>query len=121
MIAPWDLIANAIALAIVVIFTSASAWRSTQQTRSDIPEDAQGPQLYKDKDGVATEQSQAAYSVKIQNGLATLFAVAGFGASLAAAVCGTLTGTNVITWWLHFGLWVSSSSASRRSISVNLN
>ena len=107
MVVPWDLVATAIAFAIAVILTSTSAWRTIRQARSDIAEDTATPRLYEDKDGVATEKSQAAYSVKIQNALATLFAVAGFGISLAVAVRGTLAGTNVITWWLHFGVWVS--------------
>ena len=103
---PWDLVTTAIALGLALLLTITTAIRSGGfQLRAKAAKDA----LYEDKDGAATEESQNAYSVRIQKIVSTLIAVAGFGVALACAVRGTLAGTNVITWWLHFGLLVGLS------------
>lgn len=109
MVVPWDLVVHSIALAVVAVLVIISASRIIRLSRSDISKNGQSSELYEDEDGVATEESQKAYSVRIQNILATAIAVAGLGVSLAGAIRATLAGTNVITWWFHFAIWVSFS------------
>jgi hypothetical protein len=63
--------------------------------------------LYEDKDGVATLETQKAYSVKVQNVFATIFTAAGFAVSLTNAVLATLNEeASTIDGWLQFSLWV---------------
>jgi hypothetical protein len=67
--------------------------------------------LYEDKDGVATEETQKAYSVKLQNIFATIFTTAGFAVSLTNAVLATQNEEASTTdGWLQFSLWVSAES-----------
>jgi hypothetical protein len=66
-------------------------------------------ELYEDKDGVATVESQKLYSVKLQNIFATFFTTAGFAVSLTNAVLATLNEeASTIDGWLQFSLWVSA-------------
>jgi hypothetical protein len=67
--------------------------------------------LYEDKDGRATEETQKAYSVKLQNGFATAFAAVGFGIGLANAVVVTVKDgeSSSIDGWLQFLPWVSAA------------
>jgi hypothetical protein len=68
--------------------------------------------LYEDRDGVATAETQKAYSVKLQNNFATLFTAAGFAVSLTNAVLATLNEeASTIDGWLQFSLWVSADNA----------
>ncbi|KIW07421.1 uncharacterized protein PV09_02262 [Verruconis gallopava] len=102
---PWPLFLHSIALAIVLFLFGPSLWRFVSLRRSGLSKKLSDYQ-YHDKDGIATEETQNAYSIKLQNVLATFLSLAGFGLSLAAAVRGTVADENLISVWLHFGLWV---------------
>jgi hypothetical protein len=105
MAKPWACVLHSIALAIIALLTTTSIVRVLRH-RQSLTASKKQTQRYEDKDGVATEESQKAYSVKVQNILATLISVIGLGVSLAGAVRATLTGTNLISGWLHASLWV---------------
>lgn len=63
------------------------------------------PELYEDEDGVATEESVAAFSDRWQKYLITLLSVAGFAVSLARALFNP-DGHSEQLWLLVAG-WVS--------------
>jgi hypothetical protein len=66
-----------------------------------------GPVRYEDKDGVASEDSQKAYSVKSQKVILTLLTAAGFLVALAQAVLATIFHWIAITeTWIDFTVWV---------------
>ena len=117
MVVPWDLVVHSIAFAVVLLLAITSGLAAIRSKRSDISKIARGSALYEDEDGIATEESQQKYSVRIQNILATGIVGTGFGVSLASAIRATAAGTNVITWWLQFGLWVCSREISEDDIS----
>jgi hypothetical protein len=106
MTVPWDLVIQAITFVVVVLLAITSAIRSFRLSRSAKGEGKHSTQLYEDEDGAASPESQAAYTTKVQNVLATIIAIGGLGVSLANAIQATKAGTNVVTFWLHFGLWV---------------
>jgi hypothetical protein len=70
-------------------------------------------ELYEDEDGVATSESQRAYSTKVQNVLATIVTSAGLAIAIANAVLRTLdeqhssNGSGFEDAWLGVGVWVS--------------
>ncbi|QDS68680.1 hypothetical protein FKW77_002237 [Venturia effusa] len=69
-------------------------------------------ELYEDEDGVATPETQHAYSVKVQNVLATTVTSAGLGVAIANAVLGTLDAPNSLNGsafedgWFSLAIWV---------------
>lgn len=69
-------------------------------------------ELYEDEDGVATPESQKAYSIKVQNVLGTIVTTAGLGVAITNAVLGTLDaphsldGTALEDGWFGVGIWV---------------
>jgi ABC-type uncharacterized transport system permease subunit len=69
-------------------------------------------ELYEDEDGVATPESQKAYSIKVQNVLATIVTSAGLGIAIADAVLGTLEATHSLNGsafedgWFGVAIWV---------------
>lgn len=69
-------------------------------------------ELYEDEDGAATPESQKAYSIKVQNVLATIVTSAGLGVAVANAVLGTLDaphsldGSAFEDGWFGVGIWV---------------
>lgn len=69
-------------------------------------------ELYEDEDGVATPESQQAYSIKAQNVLATIVTSAGLGVAIANAVLGTLDaphsldGSAFEDGWFGVAIWV---------------
>lgn len=69
-----------------------------------------GAASYRDKDGEATAESQAAFSDKWHRVVMLLLAVAGLGVTLYLAVIETVYGRHVYTLepWLLSGVWVSS-------------
>jgi hypothetical protein len=70
--------------------------------------------IYKDKDGIATEEAVAAYSNKLSKIFIFVLTNLGFLVSLALAVLGTLHLTNdgfFLENWLNVGAWVSSITA----------
>ena len=106
MIVPWDLVVYSIALALVAPLATISGVRNLRLSTLQANKSDQAFHLYEDEDGVATEESQRAYSVKVQNVLASTIAIVGFGVSLAGTIRATVAGSNVISWWLHCSLWV---------------
>lgn len=67
------------------------------------------PAIYEDKDGVASEESMAAYSVTYPKIFLSIFSVIGFGTALALAVLGTLDShldPLFLENWLAVGQWV---------------
>jgi len=62
--------------------------------------------IYEDKDGIATEKSLAEYSAKIPKISLSIFAILGFGTSIALAVLETLGGVDVEESWLSVAQWV---------------
>lgn len=66
-------------------------------------------QLYRDEDGVATEDSMAEYSTKIPTILICILSILGLGDAIALAVLSTLGLTNdnyFIENWLNVASWV---------------
>jgi len=114
MEASWAFVLHCAAAAIVFLLTLGS----TVQTILRIirkPERVPQDKLYEDEDGVASEESQKAYSIKLQNILATFITVAGFGVSLAGAIRATVEVTNeqFVNEWLQLSLWVCATSSWR--------
>jgi hypothetical protein len=67
------------------------------------------PRLYEDKDGVASEQSMAAYSAKIPKIVLAIFTIAGFAIATSLAVLTTLNrheNTTFVQNWLNVAQWV---------------
>jgi hypothetical protein len=67
------------------------------------------PGLYEDKDGVASEESMAAYTAKYPKLLLSVFTVVGFATSVCLAVVGTLDQSldpMFLENWLAAGQWV---------------
>lgn len=68
------------------------------------------PRLYEDKDGVATEESMAAYSATTPKIVLTIFTIAGFAIATSLAVITTLNQNEnglFIHNWLNFAQWVN--------------
>jgi hypothetical protein len=81
--------------------------QSTIRSRNQTPKAAETSR-YEDKDGIASEASQKAYSVKVQNIILTLFTTSGFLVALAQAVFATIYGWQAITeTWIDFTIWVN--------------
>lgn len=88
-------------LTIGAVYYNLLGSRGTRNVKTD-------SELYEDKDGVASPETQKQYSVKLQNVFATIFAVAGFGVACANAVLGMLNERgSEIDGWVQFVLWVS--------------
>jgi hypothetical protein len=67
------------------------------------------PRRYEDKDGVASEESMAAYSAKIPKIVLGIFTIAGFVIATSLAVLTTLNRNENITFvqnWLNVAQWV---------------
>jgi hypothetical protein len=67
--------------------------------------------LYEDEDGIASEESQKAYSTKFQNTVALVITTSGFAIALSNAILVTIRQDHSLGFpdvWLRFGLWVSS-------------
>jgi hypothetical protein len=85
---------------------------SVLRSRNQDPK-TEGAARYEDKDGVASEDSQKAYSVKSQNVILTLLTAAGFVVALAQAVLATIFHWTAITeTWIDFTVWVGNRSVS---------
>jgi hypothetical protein len=90
------------------LISAASVFRSPKQDPKIV--DAA---RYEDKDGVASEESQKAYSVKSQNIILTLLTAAGYLVALAQAVLATIFHWTAITeTWIDFTVWVGNCSVS---------
>lgn len=110
MVASWALVLHCVAAAVIGLLTIGSTVQTILRIVSK-PKKVEEGALYEDKDGTATRESQDAYSIKLQNVLATLITVAGFGVALAGAVRATVEGKSG-SWvdeWVQLGLWVCVS------------
>ena len=69
--------------------------------------------LYKDEDGIATEETQKGYSAAVPKSVALLCSLVGFSASMSVAVYSTVYPTLdlYVEHWLSFGTWVRLSNA----------
>ena len=69
--------------------------------------------LYKDEDGIATEETQKKYSAAVPKSVALLCSLLGFSASMSVAVYSTVYPTLdlYVEHWLSFGTWVRLSNA----------
>jgi Mor family transcriptional regulator len=97
--------------ATVLALTIGASFYNFSGRRAKLSERTAKTQLYEDKDGIATYETQAAYSVKWQNVFATIFATAGFFVALSNAVLVTVKNqeSSSIDGWLQFLPWVSGS------------
>lgn len=83
------------------------------RSRSQDPKSSEASK-YEDKDGVASEDSQKAYSVKLQNVVLTLLTAAGFLVALAQAVLATIFHWIAVTeTWIDLTVWVGNRSVPR--------
>lgn len=79
------------------------------------------PRLYEDKDGVASEQSMAAYSAKLPKIVLAIFTIAGFAIATSLAVITTLNRNENSTFgqnWLNVAQWVLNTIDKRNSCSM---
>jgi hypothetical protein len=67
------------------------------------------PELYADKDGIATKESMARYSAKIPKILLSIFTISGLCMSIALAALGTLDQETRMFKenWINAAGWVS--------------
>jgi hypothetical protein len=95
--------AGGLALILLLTLPSVSAVASHfRETKSKF-------QVYEDKDGIASEESMAAYSAKTPKILLTIFAVFGLLTATSLAVLGTLNRDHDFTFiqnWLNVAQWV---------------
>lgn len=97
------LIVHIVFAAVVLLLTVLGSFQSLRKQSLDVKKE-----VYKDKDGEATQESQKKYSIKWQNILATIFGVAGFAIALTNAVLSILQESSTsVEAWLQVGLWVS--------------
>jgi hypothetical protein len=68
------------------------------------------PELYADKDGIATKESMARYSAKIPKILLSIFTISGLCMSVALAALGTLDQETFMFKenWINAAGWVST-------------
>jgi len=97
-----SLVAGVAGLACVFLLTIPSISGGASHLRESKPQ----PNIYEDKDGVATEKSVAEYSTKIPKIFLSIFVFLGLGTSIALAVLETLAGIDVVESWLNVGQWV---------------
>jgi hypothetical protein len=94
-----------LALVLVLTFPSVSA------IASHFRESKPKAEIYEDKDGIASEESMAAYSAKAPKFFLSLFTVAGLLTAVALGVLGTLDRDHdslFILNWLNAAQWVST-------------
>jgi hypothetical protein len=97
-----SLVAGVAGLALVFLLTIPSFIGVASHLRDSKPQ----PNIYEDKDGVATEKSVAKYSAKIPKTFLAIFVILGLASSIALAVLETLGGIDVIESWVNVGQWV---------------
>jgi hypothetical protein len=107
---------NAAAVGLALLLAAFSLRISFLSRRRKTPQGEAA--VYQDQDGVASEDSLKAYSIRGQNIALLLFTLLGLSASLFEAILVTIrhpAGTSAS--WAAFGLWVTSF----RSAKCNLN
>jgi hypothetical protein len=99
----------AVALLVIIACSAPSTRRIAQRFTPTGKERYQAiPQRFEDEDGIATAESEAAYSYQIQRMLVLLLSVIGSLDCLVLAVIATQRpySTPGIEQWLQFGAWV---------------
>ena len=92
-------------LALVLLLTFPSVFAIASHFR----EPKSKPEIYRDKDGSASEESMAAYSAKVPKILISAFTVAGFLTAITLAVLGTPDQDfTSLQNWLNVAQWVST-------------
>ena len=97
--------AGALASVLVLTFPAVSA------IASHFRESKPNSEIYEDKDGIASEESMAAYSAKVPKTILSLFTVAGLLTAVPLGVLGTLDldhDSLFIPNWLNAAQWVST-------------
>lgn len=97
-----------VALIVVVLLTLPGATKLYYRWSANKKQYQEFTDKYEDEDGVATEESEAAFSTKIQCVLILLFALIGFAVSLVSSVLATLRedARLPVESWLQFAAWV---------------
>ena len=93
-------------LALVFLLTFPSLFAITSHFRESKPKS----EIYEDEDGIASEESMAAYSAKAPKTVLSIFTVAGLLTSISLGVFGTLNRDHdsmFIQNWLIAAQWVS--------------
>ena len=94
-------------LALVFLLTFPSVFAVTSHFRESRPKS----EIYEDKDGIASEESMAAYSAKAPKIILSIFTVTGLLTSISLSIFGTLNGDHdfmFIQNWLIAAQWVST-------------
>ena len=107
---------------ILIFFTSIPTFlllfkRVTSKARGNLPDETS--RLYEDEDGIATKETQEAYSAAVPKYTALLCSLLGFAASTSIAILTTAHPTlnSYVEHWLSFGTWVWMFS--KRILSTN--
>jgi hypothetical protein len=109
-----SLAAGASALALVLLFTVPSVLAIASHFR----ETQSKPEIYEDKDGVASEESMAAYSAKAPKILISIFTTLGLSTAISLAVLSTLNRDHDFTFiqnWVNVAQWVSTRDETLNS------
>jgi hypothetical protein len=108
------LAAGIAALALSSFFTVPSVTAVAAHFRQPKPK----PKLYEDRDGIATEESMAAYSAKAPKVILSVFTIVGFAAATFLAVLTTLHRNDYSVFvqnWLNVAQWVSRTPKTTES------
>ena len=100
-----SLASAAVSLLLIVFLTIPALFGAVLHFR----EPKSKPALYEDKDGVASEESMAAYTAKYPKILLSIFTVVGFATAVCLAVLGTVDrglDPMFLENWLTAGQWV---------------
>lgn len=115
-----SLAVGAAGLALVLLLTFPSLFAIISHFR----ETKSKPEIYQDKDGIASEESMAAYSAKTPKIVLSLVTVAGFLIAIYLAILGTLNRDHDSTFilsWLKLAQWVRPRDDRRFAIILKLS
>lgn len=99
-----------VGLVLVAIDTVPALWQISKRFSTNKKNYFKQPHgLYEDEDGVATEETEAAFTDKYQRISIVLLSILGFLVSLVLAILATvrLRLSLPIEQWLQFAIWVS--------------
>lgn len=106
----------------VLVLISLLAVPSVLAIQSHFRHKKSKPRLYEDKDGVATEESMAAYSATTPKIVLNIFTIAGFAIATSLAVLTTINKNEnglFIHNWLNFAQWVINTKKRKKNCSVS--
>jgi uncharacterized protein YqhQ len=103
-----SLLTGSVGLFLIALLTTPAIYTIVSRLVSRRQASDSTRQLYQDEDGTATEESEKAFSDKIQRFSIAVLSVIGFLASLALAVLVTINTprTFFVEHWLQFAGWV---------------